>query len=98
MANYAVEKLSAKTAAVFYQTGNDYSEGLMNAFVEKAAEEQGLTAGTDEYKQAVIDAIKNMNGTEGITGSYSFDEYNNPIKPVAIIELTGGDEVYQEMY
>lgn len=52
----------------------------------------------DEYKQAVIDAIKNMNGTEGITGSYSFDEYNNPIKPVAIIELTGGDEVYQEMY
>lgn len=38
MANYAVEKLSAKTAAVFYQTGNDYSEGLMNAFVEKAAE------------------------------------------------------------
>ena len=229
MANYAVEKLSAKTAAVFYQTGNDYSEGLMNAFVEKAAElgleivdteafaegdkdfkaqmtniaaadpdvvfapiyyaeaglaitaaraagcdavfmggdgfgsvknyasaedlegsvycsgyapgtdsvkqfeedykaaynvdeipnmfaplaydaamllceglkaaeEQGPTAGTDEYKQAVIDAIKNMNGTEGITGSYSFDEYNNPIKPVAIIELTGGDEVYQEMY
>ena len=229
MANYAVEKLSAKTAAVFYQTGNDYSEGLMNAFVEKAAElgleivdteafaegdkdfkaqmtniaaadpdvvfapiyyaeaglaitaaraagcdavfmggdgfgsvknyasaedlegsvycsgyapgtdsvkqfeedykaaynvdeipnmfaplaydaamliceglkaaeEQGLTAGTEEYKQAVIDAIKNMNGTEGITGSYSFDEYNNPIKPVAIIELTGGDEVYQEMY
>ena len=229
MANYAVEKLSAKTAAVFYQTGNDYSEGLMNAFVEKAAElgleivdteafaegdkdfkaqmtniaaadpdvvfapiyyaeaglaitaaraagcdavfmggdgfgsvknyasaedlegsvycsgyapgtdsvkqfeedykaaynvdeipnmfaplaydaamllceglkaaeEQGLTAGTDEYKQAVIDAIKNMNGTEGITGSYSFDEYNNPIKPVAIIELTGGNEVYQEMY
>ena len=229
MANYAVEKLSAKTAAVFYQTGNDYSEGLMNAFVAKAAElgleivdteafaegdkdfkaqmtniaaadpdvvfapiyyaeaglaitaaraagcdavfmggdgfgsvknyasaedlegsvycsgyapgtdsvkqfeedykaaynvdeipnmfaplaydaamllceglkaaeEQGLTAGTDEYKQAVIDAIKNMNGTEGITGSYSFDEYNNPIKPVAIIELTGGDEVYQEMY
>ena len=229
MADYAVEKLSAKTAAVFYQTGNDYSEGLMNAFVEKAAElgleivdteafaegdkdfkaqmtniaaadpdvvfapiyyaeaglaitaaraagcdavfmggdgfgsvknyasaddlegsvycsgyapgtdsvkqfeedykaaynvdeipnmfaplaydaamllceglkaaeEQGLTAGTEEYKQAVIDAIKNMNGTEGITGSYSFDEYNNPIKPVAIIELTGGDEVYQEMY
>ena len=229
MADYASEKLSAKTAAVFYQTGSDYSEGLMNAFVEeaktigleivdteafaegdkdfkaqmtniaaadpdvvfapiyyaeaglaitaaraagcdavfmggdgfgsvknyasaedlegsvycsgyapgtdsvkqfeedykaaynvdeipnmfaplaydaamllceglKAAEEQGLTAGTDEYKQAVIDAIKNMNGTEGITGSYSFDEYNNPIKPVAIIELTGGDEVYQEMY
>ena len=229
MADYAVEKLSAKTAAIFYQTGSDYSEGLMNAFAEeakaigleivdteafaegdkdfkaqmtnitaaapdvvfapiyyaeaglaitaaraagctatfmggdgfgsvknyasaddlegsvycsgyapgtdsvkqfeedykaaynvdeipnmfaplaydaamllceglKAAEAQGLTAGTDEYKQAVIDAIKTMDGTEGITGSYSFDEFNNPIKPVAIIELTGGDEVYQEMF
>ena len=64
----------------------------------KAAEAQGLTAGTDEYKQAVIDAIKTMDGTEGITGSYAFDEFNYPIKPVAIIELTGGDEVYQEMF
>ena len=229
MATYASEKLGAKTAAVFYQTGNDYSEGLMNAFVEKAkalgieivdseafaegdkdfkaqmtniaaaapdvvfapiyyaeaglaitaaraagctstfmggdgfgsvknyasaddlegsvycsgyapgtedvaqfekdycetfdveevpnmfaplaydasmimayglkaAEDAGLTAGTDEYKQAVIDAIKTMDGTEGITGSYAFDEFNNPIKPVAIIELTGGNEVYQEMF
>ena len=229
MADYAVEKLGAKTAAIFYQTGSDYSEGLMNAFAEeaaavglevvdteafaegdkdfkaqmtniaaaapdvvfapiyyaeaglaitaaraagctatfmggdgfgsvknyasaddlegsvycsgyapgtdsvkqfeedykaaynvdeipnmfaplaydaamllceglKAAEAQGLTAGTDEYKQAVIDAIKTMDGTEGITGSYAFDEFNNPIKPVAIIELTGGDEVYQEMF
>ena len=50
------------------------------------------------YKQAVIDAIKTMDGTEGITGSYAFDEFNNPIKPVAIIELTGGNEVYQEMF
>lgn len=229
MAAYAVEKLGAKTAAVFYETGNDYSEGLKNAFVEKAAElgleivdteafasgdkdfkaqmtniasknpdvvfcpiyygeaglaisagrqagctatfvggdgfgsvkdyasaedlegsvycsayapgtesvaqfekdycstfgvdevpnmfaplaydaamvmayglqaaeDKGLTAGTDEYKQAVIDAIKTMNGVEGITGTYSFDENNNPIKSVAIIELTGGQEVYKEMY
>lgn len=48
MANYAVEKLSAKTAAVFYQTGNDYSEGLMNAFVEKAAE-LGLRSSTPRH-------------------------------------------------
>ena len=39
-----------------------------------------------------------MDGTVGITGSYAFDEFNNPIKPVAIIELTGGNEVYQEMF
>ena len=229
MADYAVEKLSAKTAAIFYQTGSDYSEGLMNAFAEeakaigleivdteafaegdkdfkaqmtniaaaapdvvfapiyyaeaglaitaaraagctatfmggdgfgsvknyasaddlegsvycsgyapgtdsvkqfeedykaaynvdeipnmfaplaydaamllceglKAAEAQGLTAGTDEYKQAVIDAIKTMDGVKGITGSYSFDSDNNPIKSVAIIGLTGGEEVFKEMF
>ena len=46
---------------------------------------QVLTAGTDEYKQAVIDAIKTMDGVKGITGSYSFDSDNNPIKSVAII-------------
>ena len=39
-----------------------------------------------------------MDGVAGITGSYSFDADNNPIKSVAIIELTGGDEVYKEMY
>ncbi len=223
MADYAVNKLGAKTAAVFFETGSDYSEGLKNAFVEKAgdlgleivatgdkdykaqmtniaaktpdvvfapiyygeaglaitaarqagcdatflggdgfgsvkdyasaedlegtvycsgyapgtesvaqfeadyeatygesvpnmfaplaydaamlmcnaleaAENAGLTAGTDEYKQAVIDALAANDGTEGITGTYTFDEYNNPIKSAAIIELTGGEEVFKEMY
>ena len=91
-AAYNVDEIPNMFAPLAYDAAMLLCEGL------KAAEEQGLIAGTDEYKQAVIDAIKNMNGTEGITGSYSFDEYNNPIKPVAIIELTGGDEVYQEMY
>lgn len=229
MATYASEKLGAKTAAVFYQTGNDYSEGLMNAFVEKAkalgieivdseafaegdkdfkaqmtniaaaapdvvfapiyyaeaglaitaaraagctatfmggdgfgsvknyasaddlegsvycsgyapgsndavkkfeadyeakygeaipnmfaplgydaalllveglkaAEAAGLEAGSDDYKQAVIDGIKGINGVEGITGSYAFDEYNNPIKSAAMIKLTGGEEVFTELF
>ncbi len=75
-----------------------YDAAMIMAYGLQAAEEQGLTAGTDEYKQAVIDAIKNMDGVAGITGSYSFDDDNNPIKSVAIIELTGGDEVYKEMY
>ena len=75
-----------------------YDAAMIMAYGLQAAEDQGLTAGTDEYKQAVIDAIKNMDGVAGITGSYSFDADNNPIKSVAIIELTGGDEVYKEMY
>ena len=228
MADYAVNKMGAKTAAIFYETGSDYSEGLMNSFVEKAkelgleivdteafatgdkdfkpqmtniaaktpdvvyapiyyqeaglaitaaraagcnatflggdgfgtvkdyasaadlegtvycsgyapgtpdvaqfekdyqsiyntevpnmfaplaydaamilceglkaAESAGKTAGTAEYKQAVIDAIKSMNGIKGITGTYSFDQYNNPVKSAAIIELVGGSETFKEMY
>ena len=228
MADYAVNKLGAKTAAIFYETGSDYSEGLMNAFIEKAeelnleivateafatgdkdykaqmtniasknpdvvyapiyygeaglaitqarqagltatflggdgygsvkdyasaedlqgtvycsgyapgtesvaqfeadyeatygepvpnmfaplaydaamlmcnaikaAEDLGLTAGSEAYMQAIIDALAANDGTEGITGSYTFDEYNNPVKTAAIIKLDGGDEVFTEMY
>ncbi len=75
-----------------------YDAAMLMAYGLKAAEDAGLTAGTEEYKQAVIDAIKTMSGVEGITGTYSFDDNNNPIKSVAIIELTGGEEVFKEMY
>lgn len=75
-----------------------YDASMIMAYGLKAAEDAGLEAGTDEYKQAVIDAIKTMDGVKGITGTYSFDSDNNPIKSVAIIELTSGDEVYKEMY
>ena len=53
---------------------------------------------TDEYYQAVIDAISGMSGEAGITGSYSCDQYNYPIKDIAVIELRGGEELFKEMY
>lgn len=75
-----------------------YDAAMIMCEALKAAEDAGLTAGSEEYKQAVIDAIKTMDNVEGITGTYSFDESNNPIKSAAIIELTGGEEVFKEMY
>ena len=75
-----------------------YDASMIMAYGLKAAEDAGLEAGTDEYKQAVIDAIKTMDGVKGITGTYSFDSDNNPIKSVAIIGLTGGEEVFKEMF
>ena len=75
-----------------------YDASMLMAYGLQAAEDAGLEAGTEEYKQAVIDAIKNVDGLKGITGTYKFDEYNNPIKSAAIIELTGGQEVFKEMY
>ena len=75
-----------------------YDACLLLTIGLQAAEDAGLEAGSEEYKQAVIDAIKNVQGVEGITGTYSFDEFNNPIKSAAIIELKGGQESFKEMY
>ena len=70
---------------------------ILVAALEKA-ESAGLTAGTDEYKQAVIDAMAATKGLEGVTGSYEFDEYNNPIKSAAMIALKGGEEAFTELF
>lgn len=68
------------------------TEGLKNA------ESQGLTPGTPEYQQAVIDGMKSVKDLEGITGSYTFNEYNDPIKSVAVITVTGGKEVFSDWF
>ena len=86
------EEVPNMFAPLAYDAAMLLCEGL------KAAEEAGLEHGSEEYKQAVIDAIATVDGLEGITGTYSFDEYNNPIKSAAIIELKGGEELFKEMY
>lgn len=53
------------------------------------AEEAGLEAGSEEYKQAVIDAMKATNA-EGITGSIKYDDKNNPEKTAVIINVKDG--------
>ena len=67
MAEYASEKMGATTAAVIFETGNDYSEGLKNAFVEKCAElgitvtnEEAYAAGDVDFK-AQMTNIANSN-------------------------------------
>ena len=75
-----------------------YDAALILVSALQAAEDAGLTAGTDEYKQAVIDAMAATDGLEGITGTYAFDEFNNPIKSAAMIKLEGGEEVFTELF
>ena len=75
-----------------------YDAAMLMCQALKAAEDAGLSAGTPEYYQAVIDALKASDGVEGITGTYTFDEFNNPIKSAAIIQLQGGAENFLEMY
>lgn len=75
-----------------------YDAALLMCNALKSAEEQGLEAGSDEYKQAVIDAMKATNGLEGVTGTFSFDDQNNPIKSASILQIQGGEEVFVENF
>ncbi len=75
-----------------------YDAAMLMCTAIKAAEDKGLTAGSDEYMAAVVEAMATSDGVKGITGSYSFDGSNNPIKDVAIIEVKDGEEVFTEMF
>lgn len=58
------------------------------------AESKGLTQGSDNYSNAVIQGLEAISGFQGITGMYyGFDQYHNPIKTMPITMVTGGQEV-----
>ena len=66
-----------------------YDAAMIMCAALAKAEEQGLTAGTAEYMAAVIDAL-NATDMECVTGHVTYDEFNNPEKTAAIINITGG--------
>ena len=61
---------------------------ILAAAIEKA-EKSGKKAGTDEYKAAVIAAMK-ATDMDCVTGHVTYDEYNDPEKSAAIITIEGG--------
>ena len=74
-----------------------YDAAMTVVYGLKAAEEAGLEAGSDEYKQAVIDAI--ASGTiNGITGTFTFDEHHDPVKSTAILTYVDGKPELKEMF
>ena len=88
-------KYPSETPDMFSAQGYDAAIVLLDAI--KAAEDQKLKAGTDEYKAAVISAMKNT-ASVGLGGKYSFDQYNNPVKSAVIIKLENGAENYSQMF
>lgn len=67
MANYATDKLGAKTAAVLYDTGDDYSTGIAEAFKQEAGTlglevvaYEGYTTGSTDFN-AQLTKIKSVN-------------------------------------
>ena len=74
-----------------------YDAAMTVVYGIQAAEDAGLAAGDDDYKQAVIDAI--AGGTiDGITGTFTFDEHHNPVKQTAILCFDGATPVLKEMF
>ena len=69
---------------------------ILAAAIEKA-EASGAKAGSDEYRQAIIDALK-ATDMDCVTGHVTFNEYNNPEKTAAIINITGGAAKYWGNY
>ena len=63
----------------------------------KAAEDAGLEAGSDEYKQAVIDGIAN-GVVEGVTGEISYDGTGAPTKSIMIVSLDSGSPEFYMNY
>jgi len=64
MAEYAAEKLGAKTAAILTQTGNDYAVGLADAFKAKCADvgievvaEEGYAKGDVDFKSQLTNIL-----------------------------------------
>ena len=88
-------KYGDETLSMFAALGYDAAIVLTDAL--KVAEEKGLKAGDDDYKAAVIDAMKNTSSV-GITSQYTFDEFNNPIKDAVIIKIEGGKEIFDRMF
>ena len=80
---------------MFSAQGYDAAIVMLDAV--KVAEGKGLVAGSDEYKAAVIDAMKNTTSV-GLGGTYSFDTSNNPIKGVVIMKVTEGKESFAQMF
>ncbi len=91
-------KYGADTLNMFSANAYDAAMVLCNAL--QIAEDAKLTAGTDEYKQAVIDAIRDKSGDlECVTSKgYTFDEHNNPVKDANIMKLVSGAETFVETY
>ena len=105
-ANYAVGASPEFESAYEAEYGEPYPNGFSPLGYDaaltvcgglEAAEAAGLEPGTDEYKQAVIDGIKN-GSFEGVTGTFTFDDHNDPVKTAAILTFENGEAVFVEQY
>lgn len=90
LADYAAA-YNGETPNMFGAQGYDAAWILCDAIAK--AEASGAEYGSDDYKQAIIDAMA-ATDSDYVTGHVSFDDHNDPQKTAAIINITGGAEAF----
>ena len=90
----AVQKFLSDYKAAYNSDPNmfaatTYDAAAILADAIKSAEGAGLSAGTDEYKAAIISAISGTSA-DYVTGHFTFDANNDPVKDAVIIKITDG--------
>ena len=92
--NYGA-KFNNEVPNMFAAQGYDAAWLLCNAIAE--AESSGAKYGSDEYKQAIVDAMS-ATDFDFVTGHISFDSHNDPQKTAAIINISNGAESFWGSY
>ena len=81
---------------MFSAQGYDAAKILIAA-LEKTEASMAGKAGTEDYRKAVISAMK-ATDMDCVTGHVTYDKYNNPIKSAVIININGGEARFWGKY
>jgi len=80
---------------MFAAQGYDAAMILIAAI--EVADRAGHEHGSDEYRTAIIEAMRATN-LEGVTGHITYDRYNNPVKSAVMIEVRNGEARFWGKY
>lgn len=86
--DYEAEYGSAPTN--FCALGYDAAMVMLSA-IETVEQAGAAEAGSDDYRQAVVDAIASGK-VEGVTGSIKYNGTGDPVKPTLVITFEGGSQ------
>lgn len=95
LADFAAKYGEDEIPNMFSAQGYDAAWILCDAIAE--AEAAGVEHGSDEYSQAIIDAMA-ATDSDYVTGHISYDDHNDPQKTAAILNIVGGAEEFWGSY
>ncbi|MBW4609469.1 MAG: ABC transporter substrate-binding protein [Hassallia sp. WJT32-NPBG1] len=103
LANYMVNKLQKKNAAVFFNSGSNYSQSLKSEFVSSVSLEGGQVSNEFDLSQANFSAVRSVEqatkqGAEVLMLASNTETLDKALQVVSVndkrLALLGGDDVY----